>query len=179
MMPSMRRYLPFVPSALTGLVGAVWLLLRPFELPARAGPGAILLTATLLTLLLLGAAWLLERTLPSFRFASALLERALASYGFSRLEALALATLTATAEELFFRGALLPVLGVWGQALVFGLLHPMPKRGWSYPLYTFVAGAAFGYAVLVTGSLWTSLLAHFAVNLWGLLTVSRRVRASG
>ncbi len=172
----MRRYLPFLPSALTGLVGAVWLLFRPLELPGRADPLSILLVAALLMVGLLGGAWLLERALPSFRYASQLLERALRGYGFTRLEAFALAALTATAEELFFRGLLLPLIGVWGQALVFGLLHPMPRRGWSYTLYTFVAGLAFGYAVLLTGSLWTSLLAHFAVNLWGLLEVGRSRR---
>lgn len=179
-MQPMRRYLPFLPSALTGLIGAVWLLVRPLELSPQAGPGAVLVGATLLSALLLGTAWLLEKFVPSFRFASHVLERSLAGYRFTKLEAFALACVTATAEELLFRGALLPVLGVWGQALVFGLLHPMPRRGWSYTLYTFGAGVLFGYAVLVTGSLWTSLLAHFAVNLWGLLEVGssgRRTRA--
>lgn len=174
----MRRYLPFLPSALTGLVGAVWLSFRPLELSARVDLPTTVLLAAALAAGLLGGAWLLERALPSFRYATQLLERALRGYRFSRLEAFALAALTATAEELFFRGLLLPLIGVWGQALVFGLLHPMPRRGWSYTLYTFFAGVAFGYAVLLTGGLWTGLLAHFAVNLWGLLDVVRSRRGA-
>ena len=176
MMPAVRRYLPFLPSLLTGILGAAWLLYRPPDYGPRAGLGALALTAAILTLGLLGGAWLLERTLPSFRYASQLLERALVRLRPSALEATLLAALSATAEELFFRGALQSLIGVWGQALVFGLLHPMPRRGWSYTLYAALSGIAFGYAVTFTGSLWPGLVAHFLVNLQGLLELGRQHR---
>ncbi len=172
----LRRYLPFLPSVLTGVLGAVWLLYRPADLGARADPVALVLTAVLLTGGLLGGAWVLERTLPSFRYASGMLERALARLKPSPLEAFLLAVLTAGAEELFFRGALQSLVGVWGQALVFGLLHPTPRRGWSYTLYAAVSGVAFGYAALLTGSLWPGFAAHFLVNLQGLLELGREGR---
>ena len=90
--------------------------------------------------------------------------------------AFGLAAATSLSEELFFRGALLPLVGVWGQALLFGLLHPAPLKGWSYTAYTFIAGLAFGYATLLTGSLWAALLAHFVINLQGFLEVRRLQR---
>ena len=163
------RYLPFVPSVLTGVLGAAWLFYRPADLGPRADTLILALTAAALTVGLLAGAWLLERTLPSFRYASGLLERALNRFRPSTLEALAFALLTAGAEELFFRGALQSLVGVWGQALVFGLLHPVPRRGWSYTVYTGVSGLAFGYALIWTGSLWPGLVAHFLINFQGLL----------
>jgi membrane protease YdiL (CAAX protease family) len=169
-----RRYLPFLPSVLTGVLGTLWLLYRPAELGPRASLPTLLLVGLALTLGLWGTAWLLERTLPSFRFATQLLERLVGGLRLGRLEAVMFAALTATAEELFFRGALQSLIGVWGQALVFGLLHPLPRRGWSYTLYTALSGLAFGYAVTLTGSLLPGLIAHFLINLHGLWEVSRR-----
>lgn len=170
---ALRRYLPFLPSVLTGVLGAAWLIYRPADLGTPADALTLVLTAAALTIGLLAGAWLLERTLPSFRYASNLLERALKRLRPSRLEALAFALLTAGAEELFFRGALQSLVGVWGQALVFGLLHPMPRRGWSYTVYTAVSGLAFGYAVVLTGSLWPGFVAHFLINFQGLLELRR------
>ena len=172
--PALRRFLPFVPSLLTGALGAAWLLIRPADLGERADVWLLALAALALSLGLLGGAWLLERTLPSFRAASRLLERALFWLEPSVLEAILLAALTAGAEELFFRGALQSLVGVWGQALIFGLLHPMPRRAWSYMVYAALSGLAFGYAVILTGSLWPGLIAHFAINLQGLLALRRQ-----
>lgn len=175
MTSALRRYLPFAPSVLTGALGAAWLLYRPLTLSPRA-EWILVLTTLGLTLGLLGGAWLLERSLPSFRYASQLLGRTLVWLKPSVLEAVLLATLTATAEELLFRGALQSLIGVWGQALVFGLLHPMPRRAWSYTLYAALSGLAFGYAALLSGSLWPGLVAHFLINLQGLLEVRRQGR---
>lgn len=172
----MRRFIVFLPSLLTGLVGGVWLLVRPLELEAEAGPLTVLLVAAVTALGLLGGAWLLERLLPSFRTASKLLESALRRFPITLPLAFALAAATSVSEELFFRGALLPLLGVWGQAAVFALLHPAPRAAWSYTAYTFVAGLVFGYVTLWTGSLWAAILAHFAVNLYGFLTVRQLQR---
>ena len=66
--------------------------------------------------------------------------------------------------------------GVWGQALIFGAMHPAPLKGWSYTAYTFLAGLAFGYATLLTGNLWAAMIAHFCVNLQGFLEVRRLQR---
>lgn len=161
------RYLLFAPSLAIGLLGALWLALWPFPYTAKLAWPWLLLTGLLLAGSLLAGAWLLGR-LPSFRWASGRLERLLRRLRLRPLEVLLLAALSALAEELFFRAALLPLVGVWPQAVLFGLLHPAGRRGWSYTLYTFAAGALFGYATLLTGSLWPALLAHALVNFHGL-----------
>lgn len=172
----LRRWFPFLPSVLFGLAGAVWVALAPPRLAAEATPFAVLLWAAVVAGGLLAGAWLLERTVPSFRWASRLLERALGKLRLSTGAALLLAALTAGGEELFFRGGLMQPLGIWGQALVFGALHPVSRQGWAYTLYTVVAGLVFGYAVVLSGSLWTAVLAHFAINLHGLLSVRPAAR---
>jgi membrane protease YdiL (CAAX protease family) len=127
-----------------------------------------------LVILLLAAAWILEKTVPSFRYASSLLEQALSHFKITLPFALALAALSSISEELFFRGALMPVLGVWGQAFLFGLMHPMPRRAWIYMGFTFAAGVCFGYATLLTGSLYPAIAAHFAINLQGFLELRKK-----
>jgi membrane protease YdiL (CAAX protease family) len=172
----LRPLLLFVPSVVLGLLGGVWLTFRPLRLEAAAGVPTVLLAAAALLVTLLGSGWLLERSLPSFRHAGRLLERALQGLRLNLPLSLGLALTTAFAEELFFRGALLGLIGVWPQALLFGLLHPATRRGWSYTAFTFVAGLAFGYATVWTGSLWAAILAHFVINLQGFLEIRSRQR---
>ena len=174
-----RRYLVFVPSLLLGVIGAVGLWFRPlpYEVSVTLWEGAGVVAA--LVAGLLGGAWLLEKTLPSFRHASKLLERALSPIRLSLPLIFFLAVASSVAEEVFFRGLLMPLIGVWGQALLFGLLHPATRRGWSYTAFTFVAGLAFGYATLLTGSLLPAIAAHFLINLqgfWEVRQVQKRKR---
>jgi membrane protease YdiL (CAAX protease family) len=97
------------------------------------------------------------------------MERLLARLDLGVPAVLALATLTAAAEEILFRGALLDAFGLWPQAILFGLLHPASRRGWSYPVFAFASGVGLGWLALYTGTLWAPLAAHFAINLQGLL----------
>ena len=172
----MQRYLLFAPSFVIGLIGAVWLYFRPFPYETKVSITGGLLATALLVASLLGSAWLLEKTLPSFRFASKLMERALSRIPLNLPLIFLLAVASSVAEELFFRGALLPLIGVFGQALLFGLLHPATRKGWSYTAYTFVAGLAFGYATLLTGTLWPAILAHFIINFQGFWEVRQKKR---
>ncbi len=170
-----RRVLPlFAPSLLLGLLGGVLLLLRPLPYKRQADIVIIVALGVALAIALVAGARVLERLLPSYRFAQQQMERALRPLRLTRLQALLLAAVTSVAEELFFRGALLPLIGVWGQALVFGLLHPATRRGWSYSAYTAVAGLIFGYTTLLTGSLWAAVVAHFLINTQGFFELRRR-----
>ena len=168
-----RRALLFVPSLALGVLGGAWVLLRPWPFAVHVGVAGQLLAGVLSAALLLGAAWLLERSVPSFRYASRLMENALRAVSLPAWTALLLAAATAGAEELFFRGGLLPLIGVIPQALLFGLFHPVPRRAWAYPVFAAVAGLVFGELTLVTGSLLPAVVAHFAVNLQGLWEVRR------
>ena len=80
-------------------------------------------------------------------------------------EILILALASAIGEELLFRGALLPWLGVWLQGIVFALLHVGPgKRFLPWTASALVLGIAFGWLAVWTGSLGGPIAAHFLIN---------------
>jgi membrane protease YdiL (CAAX protease family) len=80
-------------------------------------------------------------------------------------EILILALASSVGEELLFRGALLPWLGVWVQALVFAALHIGPGRRFlPWTASAFVLGVAFGWLAQWTGNLGGPIAAHFAIN---------------
>ncbi|MCC6601199.1 MAG: CPBP family intramembrane metalloprotease [Crocinitomicaceae bacterium] len=81
----------------------------------------------------------------------------------------AIAVIPALSEELFFRGTLQPLLiratgrpheAIWITAILFSFIH--------FQFYGFLPrvllGAMLGYAVYWSGSLWTSIIAHFINN---------------
>ncbi len=165
--------LAFGPSLLAGALAAVWWALDP---PARTPAWPLLpaLAAGLATggALLAAAAWL-ERALPSFAWVSRQTERALARLAPSPGLAAVLALATSLGEEALFRGLLLERLGLIGQALAFGALHPAGRRGWSYPLFAALAGLALGALVQASGRVSAAVVAHLLVNAVGLLARGR------
>jgi len=80
-------------------------------------------------------------------------------------EILILALASSIGEELLFRGALLPWLGVIPQAVIFALLHVGPgKRFLPWTASAFVLGAGFGVLAQETGNLGGPIAAHFMIN---------------
>lgn len=94
---------------------------------------------------------------------------------------------TALFEEVAFRGLLLALVGVWWQALAFGLWHIGPTvaalRANDRParllpvlvavVVTAVGGVAFAWLRLATGGLVAPVLAHWSLNTSGIvLTVT-------
>jgi membrane protease YdiL (CAAX protease family) len=89
-------------------------------------------------------------------------------------EILVLAVASAVGEEIFFRGALLPVIGLWGSSAIFALLHVGPKaRFLPWTLSSFIAGLMFGQLFLWAGDLSGPVVAHFTVNALNLRYLSR------
>ena len=89
-------------------------------------------------------------------------------------EIIILALASSIGEEILFRGALLPWMGVWLQALVFALLHVGPgKRFLPWTLSALVLGVAFGWLAAWTGSLGAPIAAHFAINFLNLRHIVR------
>jgi hypothetical protein len=81
------------------------------------------------------------------------------------VEIIVLAVASAVGEEIFFRGALLPAVGLWASSVVFALLHVGPKlRFLPWTLSSLVAGILFGQLFLWSGDLGGPVVAHFTVN---------------
>ena len=84
-----------------------------------------------------------------------------------------LAVASALGEEIFFRGALLPAIGLAGSSLVFALLHVGPKlRFLPWTISSLVAGLLFGQLFLWSGDLAGPIAAHFTVNFLNLRFLS-------
>lgn len=79
---------------------------------------------------------------------------------------LAIAGLSALAEELVFRGLLQPWIGVVPQALIFGVAHAQlsgPSR-WVWVAWASLVGLALGSIYALSGSLLGAMLAHAVIN---------------
>ena len=76
-----------------------------------------------------------------------------------------LAVLSAVGEELFFRGLLQPWIGLFAQAVLFGVLHQVPGRSrWVWASWATLVGLALGAMFALTGSLTGPLAAHAIIN---------------
>lgn len=94
--------------------------------------------------------------------------------GLDGLGVTVIAAMSALAEELVFRGLLMPWLGAWGvvlQAIPFGLVHAQlsgPSR-WVWAAWASVVGLALGAIFALTGSLLGAVLSHALINALNLL----------
>lgn len=80
-------------------------------------------------------------------------------------EILILAMASAIGEEVLFRGALLPWMGLWLQTIVFALVHV--GRGKVFVPWTisaFVIGLGLSALAVWTGNLGAPIAAHFVIN---------------
>jgi hypothetical protein len=76
-----------------------------------------------------------------------------------------LALASGVAEEVFFRGALQPRVGLVAASLVFGAAHFAPRRDlWPWTASALAAGFLLGLLFEVTGNLVAPIAAHTAVN---------------
>lgn len=81
------------------------------------------------------------------------------------LQAVWLALISGFVEEIGFRGALWPQLGLVGTAVFFGLCHTIPVRALAgYPVFAFFAGLILGHLRDATGSVWPAVACHVTVN---------------
>lgn len=92
------------------------------------------------------------------------------------LDLLMISILPAIVEELFFRGFMQPFLGLWLTAFIFSLLHWGGVRAlWAHGLHAFLIGLFLGWLYLVTGSLLTTMVAHFVNNLLAGLYIQKKI----
>ena len=92
-------------------------------------------------------------------------------------QAFLLAAVSSIGEELLFRGAIQPWLGLWPTSLIFGLLHfPFERRFLAWPFFATGAGLILGLSMEKSGSLLAPIVAHFVVNWINLHFIGRRAR---
>ncbi|KAK7318693.1 hypothetical protein RJT34_03399 [Clitoria ternatea] len=82
------------------------------------------------------------------------------------------AFLPGISEELLFRGAILPLLGLnWKgigvAALIFGVLHLGNGRKYSFAIWATFVGLAYGYATILSSSIAVPMASHALNNLIG------------
>lgn len=76
-----------------------------------------------------------------------------------------LALASGIGEEIFFRGALQPSIGLVATSLIFGLVHVGPdRRFFAWTAWAVLMGFALGAIHEATGSLLGCVLAHVAIN---------------
>jgi membrane protease YdiL (CAAX protease family) len=81
--------------------------------------------------------------------------------GLSMFTIVLVTLLSGFCEEVFFRGAMQPVLGIWITSLLFGLGH---ITSWQRALITGFFGLLMGAAALYFGNLWVPIMAHMTNN---------------
>jgi len=136
---------------------------QPAGIDAIAGVLPSLILGVLVAALTIGSTRVLtERT----EWARALRSefRAVLS-GASMGDVVVLSLASGTAEELFFRGALLPWIGVTLSSLAFGLVHLGPTRRYlPWTVWAVVMGFVLGVLGWATGSVVGPIVAHVAIN---------------
>ncbi|KAB2965897.1 MAG: CPBP family intramembrane metalloprotease, partial [Thermoanaerobaculia bacterium] len=116
-----------------------------------------------LAALLLGLWALQTRLAPGARRVEA--ELAALVSGLTAGEALALALISALAEEIAFRGALQSWLGWLPATILFGLAHLGPGRHFRWwTAWALVSGGLLALLVVARGTLGGAVLAHLLVN---------------
>ena len=178
----------FVRSALIfyGLMGCAALLWRmavpgesiihpSLEAASRASSlsGAVF-TGLAVGLLALGVSELLTRWTDLGDGLADVLGEGLA--GIRTGDAILLALASGTAEEMLFRGALQPAVGLVWASLIFGACHFLPRKElilWS--VYAVLMGLAFGWLYEWTGHLVAPIAAHTLVNGINLPRLARRL----
>jgi uncharacterized protein len=167
-------WLPWaVYGPLAALGAALAWLLHGQVLTAPAGPrlasgaraaqlGGLALALLVALVTIVSTRWLVARTRWA-RTLHASLRGAL--LGATRGRLLLLALSSAVAEELVFRAALLPLVGMFVSSLIFGLLHVSSRETYlGFMLWASLMGLIFAALFVGSGSLLAPVVAHAAIN---------------
>ncbi len=135
----------------------------PGDLLLGAGTGAVFALVALQ----------LERYVPSLKRIERMFLEIIDMRALRWHHALLLGLLAGVPEEILFRGAMQPVLGLFATAVVFGALHAVTPV---YFVYATVAGALLGALADWRGSLWAAMAAHTTIDVIMFLALMRAWR---
>jgi membrane protease YdiL (CAAX protease family) len=92
----------------------------------------------------------------------------------SSREIFLLAVSSALGEELFFRGALLPAVGLTWSSVLFAAMHVRAQwRFLPWTLMSFIMGLAMGLLYMKLGDLGAAIVAHFTINFLNLNYIAK------
>ncbi len=92
----------------------------------------------------------------------------------SSKEIFLLAAASSVGEELFFRGAMLPAIGLLPSSLLFALMHVRAQwRFLPWTIMSFIMGLAMGLMFMKLGDLGAPIAAHFTINLLNLNYIAK------
>jgi membrane protease YdiL (CAAX protease family) len=154
---------------------------EPLALFSRpAGPLTQLLVGQVLALLAAGASWALFR-LTSHSASSARTIQSYARLDLSGLNPLWISIAAAIGEEMLFRAALQPLLGVWIVSLIFLLTHvpvyrfrQMDRATLAQAASVFGGSVVLGFVFQQVGLL-AAMLVHMWIDIVGLLIVRQAI----
>ena len=147
--------------------GAVWILLQGRENPLVGDLGDGLAFAISIGLgtaaLVVATSRITSRHLGWARALEVEFQAVLGERRFEEVSVLAL--FSGTAEELFFRGAMQPVLGLFWTSLIFGSVHFLPRRVY-YPwtVFAIVVGFLLGGIYEWTDNIYAPVICHVTIN---------------
>ena len=163
LVPALRFYLVLwlLAMGLIYLQGRLsWILFFPTE---RAAAATCLLWGLGGALLLIGLSLYADRNFRWARLLDREFRKILVPLGSWQIGAIAL--FSGTAEEVFFRGAMQPLLGLVPTSLLFGAVHLIPRRVFlPWAAYAAFAGFLLGCLFELNGALLPNTLSHVAVN---------------
>ncbi len=173
-MGSSPWWLPWAVYAPMGAAGFAWAQLSHGSALSSPRPGwlssnpVIALSAGLLIALLVAAVtvWSTRLLVARTEWARTLHRELRATLvGSSAGQLALLAGLSALAEELLFRAALQPAVGLVASSLIFGLVHVSPRgTGFAWTLWALLMGLIFGVLFEASGSLIVPIAAHALIN---------------
>jgi len=147
------------------VVGSGWALLAGDEGPSAWFPRqrwlADLLLGALVGAAFAAAAWGLFGRIPALQRIERRLVALLDMPALRPHHAVLFGLLAGVPEEILFRGALQPTLGLLVTSLVFGALHAVTL---AYFVYAGVAGVLLGALALWRGALWAPIAAHTVID---------------
>lgn len=92
----------------------------------------------------------------------------------SSREIFILALASSIGEELFFRGAMLPAIGLLPSSALFAAMHVRAQwRFLPWTIMSFIMGLAMGLMFMKIGDLGAPIVAHFTINLLNLHYIAK------
>ncbi|XP_021893840.1 uncharacterized protein LOC110811606 isoform X2 [Carica papaya] len=155
-----KRALPFEGARLT-LIKSILVGFEIWHLELVAG----------LVVFVTSCRYLLLRTWPEFAESSEVANQQVLT-SLEPLDYLLVAFFPGISEELLFRGALLPLFGInWKSVFlvagIFGILHLGGGRKYSFAVWATFVGIVYGWATIVSSSIFVAMGSHALNNLLG------------